>query len=158
MSSFDFSPYPRLSAHYYLHTYGPQRSHRTFRHLPIHQADLIYLFPVLEKSYGTSVRKLLLYIKILIYLYIRFFNIFFLCRSQLLLRLEISVFDIVFLKAVIICPEHTSISYQNPDTKPIVIAIMIKTTKYFPNSLFNSLGNLFLKGLFICYVLLTIPD
>ena len=46
----------------------------------------------------------------------------------------------------------------NPDTNAIVIAIMIKTTKYFPNSLFNSLGNLFLKGLFICYVLLTIPD
>ena len=46
---------------------------------------------------------------------------------------------------------------KNPDTNPMVLIIKIKTTRYFPNSARSSLGILFLKGLFMLKILLTIP-
>lgn len=70
---------------------------------------------------------------------------------------EIPVFNIVLLKNLIVGLKHTDVCHEKSGHNPMVLIIKIKTTRYFPNSARSSLRILFLKGLFMLKILLTIP-
>ena len=72
------------------------------RHLTLHQADLVHLLTVPEETHSTSVIQLFFYVKIFVKLYARSFDIFPLGSVNFLCCAEISVFNIVPVKAVII--------------------------------------------------------
>ena len=83
-------------------------------------------------------------------------NRFLLNFIGLFCQAEITILNIIFFKPLIISRDHTAVSHQKPDTKPIVPIKRRKITRYFPISLFNSRSSRFLKGFFIGF-LLTIP-
>ena len=88
------------------------------RHFSLHQADLIHLLTVFKKTHGASVIQIFFYIVVLIKLNTGSFNILPLRTINLFCSTKISVFDVIFIKALIISLQHASIGYQKAGHKP----------------------------------------
>ena len=73
---------------------------------------------VFENTHGTSIIQCLFQIKVFIQCHAIFLDISLLCFGNFFLYPEISIFNLVFLKAFIICFYHASVSNQKAGYKP----------------------------------------
>ena len=87
------------------------------RKFPVHQAYFIDFFSVFENTHGASIIQRFFQVKVVIQLYAQLFNLFPLCFVNLFCGAEISVFDVVFLKSLIVGSDHTSICYKETGHK-----------------------------------------
>ena len=80
-----------------------------FCQFSIHQADFVDICTVLEETHRTAIGESIFYIIVLIDFDAFFFDRFALSTVQPLSGAEVSIFDVVFFKSLIVCLDHTAI-------------------------------------------------